>query len=193
MAGAAICLPLWGLNPFCLAPLRSAAKSRLTPLRGSQLAAPATALKQSKRYSRRDELLLDQLVQPARQGSRNDWPLRAFLHSARSEARERVPWRHSQQREVSERPSVFPYIASICPVCSYSFDDAQIFIQDMEDHLKTMWPDGSLPNNGSWGAIGFDFGWPDEEDDGPNRSRKKAYFAKSDPGKPVFFCRDESQ
>ena len=28
MAGAAICLPLWGLNPFCLAPLRSAAKSR---------------------------------------------------------------------------------------------------------------------------------------------------------------------
>ena len=33
----------------------------------------------------------------------------------------------------------------------------------MEDHLKTMWPDGSLPNNGSWGAIGFDFGWPREE------------------------------
>ena len=29
--GAAICLPLWGLNPFCLAPLRSAAKSRDSP------------------------------------------------------------------------------------------------------------------------------------------------------------------
>ena len=95
--------------------------------------------------------------------------IRAYPHDAIRNAAEdwvQNTWQDPQQREVSERPSVFPYIASICPVCSYSFDDAQIFIQDMEDHLKTMWPDGSLPNNGSWGAIRFDFGWPDEEDDG---------------------------
>ena len=52
VAGAAICPPFRGLNPLCLAPLRSAAKGRLTPLYGGQLAAPATAPKESKRSSR---------------------------------------------------------------------------------------------------------------------------------------------